>query len=80
MLSSEFMHRVTRKIKKGGTLHLSTDDRPYLEWMKLVTSQLPCLEPDKETIADVADVQTEFELSFAKENKPVTHMGFRVLA
>jgi len=80
MLSSEFMYRVTRKIKKGGSLHLSTDDLPYLEWMKTVTSQLPCLEPDQEVFADIADVQTEFEMNFASQDKPVTHLGFRVLA
>ena len=80
MLSSEFIYRVTRKIKKGGSLHLATDDLPYLEWIKTVTSQLPFLEPDQEVLADIADVQTEFEMNFATQYKPVIHLGFRVLA
>ena len=81
MLSSEFIARVSRKIKKGGVLHLSTDDLPYLDWMKTVTAALPFLEPYPEGIADVAEFKTEFEINFdIRDNKPVTHLGFKVLA
>lgn len=79
LLSSEFLASLCSKIKTGGTLHLATDDIPYFEWMKTVTSQAPYLLAESELIDDVRHIQTDFEREFAKEGKPVHHLSFRTL-
>jgi tRNA (guanine-N7-)-methyltransferase len=81
MLTSEFIGRLSRCLKKGGILHLSTDDVPYLEWMKTIMSQLTIFEESPEGIADMTDVKTEFETNYInREEKHTTHLSYRLLA
>lgn len=76
MLSSEFIARMGTIIKPGGTLHLATDDLPYLEWILEAIKDIPFFKRDDSLIADVKDIQTEFKIRWAKENKDTHHMGF----
>lgn len=78
LVTSEFLGAVTRVLKDGGVLHLSTDDRPYLAWMQEAISNLGQYVPFEEGIADVADIETEFERHYVKVGKGVVHMSFKL--
>ena len=77
-VTSEFLGAITRVLKDGGVLHLSTDDRPYLQWMREAIAPLKQYIPYEEGIADVADIETEFERHYVKVGKGVVHMSFKL--
>lgn len=76
MLTSEFIARMATVLKPGATLHLATDDLPYREWILEAISTIPYFKRDDSLIDDVKDIQTEFKIRWAKENKDTHHMGF----
>ena len=78
LVTSEFLGAITRVLKNGGILHLSTDDRPYLAWMKEAISGLSQYVPFEEGISDVSDIETEFERHYVKVGKGVVHMSFKL--
>ncbi|MCM8532879.1 MAG: methyltransferase domain-containing protein [Lentisphaeraceae bacterium] len=78
LVTSEFLGAVTRVLKNGGILHLSTDDRPYVAWMKEAISGLSQYVPFEEGIDDVKDIETEFERHYVEVGKGVVHMTFKL--
>lgn len=78
LVTSEFLGAVTRVLKNGGILHLSTDDRPYVAWMKEAISGLSQYIPFEEGIDDVKDIETEFERHYVEVGKGVVHMTFKL--
>lgn len=77
MLSSEFLQRLSNKLKPGGIFHYSTDDLPYLARVRESIAPLKCWIPCDDGIVDMADVKTEFELLWEREGKSVTHLTWR---
>lgn len=77
LLTSEFLGRLATKLVPGGTLHLATDNAPYLAFMQAAIAPLPQYQRDDATIADLAGLQTDFERVFADQGIAVTHLGYR---
>jgi tRNA (guanine-N7-)-methyltransferase len=78
LVTSEFLGAATKVLKDGAILHLSTDDRPYIEWMRKAIEPLKQYVPFAEGIADVEDIETEFERHYVKVGKGVVHMSFKL--
>jgi tRNA (guanine-N7-)-methyltransferase len=76
LLTSEFLGRLAIKLKPGGLLHLATDDAAYLEFMQAAIRGLPGYAPAPAGVADLWDLQTDFERGFAAARIPVTHLAF----
>lgn len=78
LLNADFMRRTVRALKPGGVLHLATDDVPYREFMLAAVAAVPTLELDAsgETIADIADIKTGFELKWNRQGVEVPHVAF----
>ncbi|MGL4854434.1 MAG: tRNA (guanine(46)-N(7))-methyltransferase TrmB [Lentisphaeria bacterium] len=77
LLCSEFFGRLANVIKPGGVLHISTDDVPYLEFILEAIKGCRYFEEDKSAIEDIADIKTDFEIHWAKQGKPTTHLAYR---
>lgn len=79
LLTAEYINRLTRKLVPGGILHLATDHTGYWEMMQTSVAQAGGCEPAADGIADVRDLQTEFEAGFAEGGVAVHHAAWRVL-
>ena len=79
LLSSEFLGRLSTKIKGGGILHLSTDHEPYYQEMLTAIGGMSCYEEFPEGIIDVGDLKTEFEIRYEERQKRVFHQSWRVV-
>ncbi len=78
LVCSDFINRLTRILKPGGILHLSTDHAPYFEnWLKIL-AQFPEFADAPESIADIADLKTDFEVQWNSQGIPVQHLACRL--
>jgi tRNA (guanine-N7-)-methyltransferase len=76
LLSSEFLGRIKKVLKPNGILHLSTDDKPYCEFMEKAIKPLEFYKDFPEGMADVRDIITEFERFYLKVGTEVKHLSF----
>lgn len=77
LVTTDFLARIGRVLKSGGVLHMATDHFPYVEHWKRTLRLLPDFRKAPEAIQDVADLQTDFELQWAREGKQVPHLAYR---
>ncbi len=78
LVCTDFVTRLTRILKPGGVLHLATDDRSYFEsWLKII-GHFPCFHSAPEAIADIADLQTDFERQWTAQGLLVQHLAYRL--
>ncbi|MFT5129313.1 MAG: tRNA (guanine-N7-)-methyltransferase [Rhodothermales bacterium] len=75
LVSSEFLGRLSRKLIPGGILHMATDNVPYFEQMQATIAPLPHFAPAPDGIADIADIQTDFELQWLGQGIPTQHVA-----
>jgi tRNA (guanine-N7-)-methyltransferase len=80
LVSSEFLGRLSRKLIPGGILHLATDNVPYFERMQDAIAPLAHFAPAPDGIADIADIQTDFERQWLAEGIPVQHIAYSRVA
>ena len=78
LLGSEFLGRLSVKLKKGGILHLGTDHKPYYEEMLQAIGNMQEFTESPDAISDVSDIKTDFERRFAEQGKPVHHQAWHV--
>jgi tRNA (guanine-N7-)-methyltransferase len=77
LLTSEFLGRIATKLKPDGILHLSSDDEPYVAFIKEALDGLTCYEPAPTGIDDVRDLKTDFEKNWERQGKVVEHIVLR---
>jgi len=77
LVTTDFVGRVARILKPGGVLHMSTDHLPYFEDWRRILAHYPAFREDASAIADIADIQTDFEIQWRGEGKDVPHLAFR---
>ncbi len=78
LVCSDFINRLTRILKPGGIIHLSTDHQPYFEnWLKILGA-FPEFVDAPEGMADVADLKTDFEIQWNSQGIPVQHLSRRL--
>ncbi len=77
LLSSEFIGRMLRVLKKNGTVHFATDDRNYFESVQNLFRQNPCYTREDSLIADIAVIRSDFEKKWESEGTGVTHAAWR---
>jgi tRNA (guanine-N7-)-methyltransferase len=77
LVTTDFVGRLARLLKPGGVLHLSTDHLPYLADWRRILAAYPSFCEDSQAIADIADIQTEFEMQWRAAGKDVPHLAFR---
>ena len=77
LVTTDFIGRVSRVLKPGGVLHLSTDHLPYFEDWRRILAAYPAFRAEAAAIADIADVQTDFEIQWRAAGKAVPHLAFR---
>jgi tRNA (guanine-N7-)-methyltransferase len=77
--STDFFVRIARVVKPGGILHIATDHPPYLDLIHACLGHLPFFAAVPEQIADIADLQTDFEKQWLAEGKTVPHFAYRIV-
>ncbi len=77
-MTTDFVGRLERLLKPGGVLHMSTDHLPYLADWRRILAVYPSFREDASAIADIADIQTEFEVQWRAAGKDVPHLAFRL--
>ena len=80
LATSAFFTQVARVLEPGGVLHLATDHVPYHEAQQAVVEGLPFFRAAPEAIADLADLETDFERKWKAAGKPVPHLAYVRLA
>ncbi|MFA6930475.1 MAG: methyltransferase domain-containing protein [Lentisphaeria bacterium] len=80
LVCTDFINRLTRILKPGGIVHLSTDHAPYFEnWLKMF-AQIADFVDAPDGIADIADLKTDFELQWNAQGIPVQHLARKLQA
>ena len=77
LVTTSFLCRLAHVLKPGGILHMATDHLPYFDAWQQVLQGLPFYEPYPEGIADIADLRSDFELTWTALGKPVPHLAYR---
>ena len=80
LVCSDFINRLTRILKPGGILHLSTDHAPYFENWRKILARFPEFVDAPEGIADISDLKTDFEVQWLAQGIPVQHLSCRLQA
>ena len=79
LLASNFIAQLHRVLKTDGVFHFSTDDAPYWEQAQQVLSASGLFAAAPEALADIADLQTDFERHWLAGGKTVRHAAWRKL-
>ncbi len=77
LLSSEFIGRMLRVLKKNGTVHFATDDRNYFESVEKLFSCNHSYRREDSLISDIAVIRSDFEKKWESEGTGVTHAAWR---
>lgn len=77
LVTTSFLCRLAHALKPGGVLHMSTDHLPYFDAWQGVLQNLPFFAACPEGIADIADIRSDFELTWTALGKPVPHLAYR---
>jgi tRNA (guanine-N7-)-methyltransferase len=80
LITSEFAGRLHRVLAKDGVFHFASDDRTYVAAVGRVMDGSGLFVREDGAIADVADLDTEFERIWRREGRPVHHVAWRALA
>lgn len=78
LVTSEFLGRVARVLVPDGVLHLSTDHPPYLAALRHIVDGLGIYRHAPDAMADIADLQTDFERQWRSRGKGVPHLCYRL--
>jgi tRNA (guanine-N7-)-methyltransferase len=77
LLSSEFIGRMLRVIRKNGSVHFATDDRNYFESVEKLFNCNHSYRRDDSLMADIAGIRSDFEKKWESEGTGVTHAAWR---
>ena len=77
LLSSELVGQAERVLKKGGCLHVATDDRRYFADAERIVGLSGLFERHDSLIADLAGITTDFERRFQTLGTQVFHAAWR---
>lgn len=76
LMTSEFLGRLAQKLVPGGTLHFSSDDNQYFEFIMEAIENHGHYVNDSAAITDVKHVKTDFELRFECCGIAIQHNSF----
>ena len=79
LLCSDFTTQLHRVLKADGIFHFSSDDEAYCDAVDRVVSASGLFTPCPEGIADLRDVQSDFERRWIAAGKAVRHFAWRRL-
>jgi tRNA (guanine-N7-)-methyltransferase len=77
LVTTDFVARIARILRPGGVLHMSTDFLPYFEDWRRILAAYRTFREDASCMADVADIQTDFEIQWRSAGRDVPHLAFR---
>ncbi len=76
LLSSEFIGRLLRVLKKGGVVHFATDDRNYFGSVTRLFEGNASYIRDDSKISDILDIKSDFENKWESEGTSVLHSAW----
>jgi len=76
LITSEFIGRLSRLLVPGGVLHLATDHPPYQQVFRAVVERSGLFREAPDAIADIADLQTDFEREWLAQGRSVPHFSY----
>ncbi len=79
LFTTDFLLKVSAVLAPGGILHLATDDTAYARAQTALLHRLPVFEPDDESIEDVRQMKSDFELQWEQEGRTVIHQAHSVV-
>ena len=77
LIDSEFPQSAARLLKKGGAIHLRTDDAKYFKQMQMVFKTHGGFK-EEETPGELAERVTEFETEFTAQGKHTNRASWRL--
>jgi len=77
LLTSDFVSQLHRVLRPEGVFHFSSDDEPYYEAVRKILETSKIFVEAPETIADLSDIKSDFELRWNEGGKPVRHLAYR---
>ncbi len=77
LLSSEFIGRMLRILKKNGTVHFATDDKNYFDSVEKLFSCNSSYAREDSLISDIIAIRSDFEKKWESEGTGVTHAAWR---
>jgi tRNA (guanine-N7-)-methyltransferase len=79
LITSEFVGRLHRVLVQDGVFHFASDDQSYVAAVERVVAGSGLFVREDTAIADVADLDTEFERLWRREGRFVHHAAWRTL-
>jgi len=76
LLSSEFIGRILRVLKKNGVLHFATDDKYYYSSVTGLFSRNAYYARDDSRISDIMGLKSDFESKWEAEGTSVEHSAW----
>jgi len=80
LFTAEFAGRLRRVLRDDGVLHFASDEAAYLGAVERVMEASGLFRRDDAAMADVGDLETEFERVWRREGRAVRHAAWRVAA
>lgn len=77
LMASDFLGRIARVLKPGGVFHFSSDDPEYFDPVVALINACGRFEFAPETLADIADIRSDFENRWIELGKTVRHAAWR---
>ena len=77
LLSSEFIGRMLRVMKRNGSVHFATDDRNYFESVEKLFRCNTAYKREDSLISDIAEIRSDFEKKWVANGTGVTHAAWR---
>lgn len=76
LISSEFIGRLSQKLKENGIFHFSTDDIEYYNHTVQTVYKTKLFELNSNVIKDILDIKSDFELHWEEMNLKVNHISW----
>ena len=73
LISSEFVYRMSLKLKKNGILHFATDDKIYNSAVVKTLNNCNCFTRKQENIVDIQHIKSDFECRWNEMGLTVEH-------
>ncbi len=77
LVTAGFMARVFRILRPGGIFHFSSDDIDYCRMVEDLLRALSWFDLWPQGIADILDVETDFERLWKGQGRAVQHLSYR---
>ena len=78
LISSDFIFRMSKKLKRNGIFHFATDDNNYNESSIKIINNTMIFTESQNSIDDITDTKSDFELRWNEMGLKVHHTAWKI--